>query len=52
MPNIHQIKTRKWKTRKWIPEAMEQTIQEVEAGRLTARQEAKQFGVLKSSLSN
>uniref|UniRef100_UPI003AACBCED uncharacterized protein n=1 Tax=Centroberyx gerrardi TaxID=166262 RepID=UPI003AACBCED len=52
MPNIRQLRKRERKTRKWTPEAMEQAMQEVEAGRLTCRQAAKRFGVPKSSLND
>ena len=52
MPNMRQMAKRERKTRKWTPEAMEQAMQEVEAGRLTCRQAAKRFGVPKSSLND
>ena len=51
MPNIRQMK-RERKTKKWTQEAMDQARQEVEAGRLSLRQAAQQFGVPKSSLSD
>ena len=52
MPNIRQLRKRERKTMKWTPEAMEQAIQEVGAGRLSLQQAAVRFGVPKSSLSD
>ncbi|XP_071776472.1 uncharacterized protein LOC139928027 [Centroberyx gerrardi] len=50
MPNIRQMAKRERKTQQWAPAAMEQAIEEVRAGRCSARQAAKVFKVPKSSL--
>lgn len=52
MPNIRYLRKGERKTIKWTQEAMQQAMQEVEAGKLCLREAARQFGVPKSSLSD